>query len=254
MVGGHGDSGSGDTSGEPGVDEHGSGHRGHGQHQWGEQSGWSGRQPLGHRRREPRQRSPAKRRAILDAAVRLFCALGYARTSMDDVAAEAGVGKQTVYGHFGDKQGLFLAAVEQARAAQRANQADLVTDTGNPLADLTEVGERMLKVALSPTVSALHRLTIAELPHHPGLQRAWREGAEPTVDHALASYLRACHAAGTLSVPDPVRAARQFTYQLITEARVATAYGTLPLAAPLRRDIAARAADLIVRAYRPDQR
>jgi TetR/AcrR family transcriptional repressor of mexJK operon len=193
-----------------------------------------------------------KRRAILDAAVRLFCALGYARTSVDDIAAEAGVGKQTVYGHFGDKQRLFLAAVEEARAALRADQADLVTDTGDPRADLTEVGQRILEVALSPTVSALHRLTIAELPHHPELQRAWREGAEPTVDHALVSYLRACHAAGTLSVPDPVRAARQFAYQVITEARVATAYGTLPLAAPVRRDIVARAADLIVRAYRPD--
>lgn len=193
-----------------------------------------------------------KRRAILDAAVRLFCALGYARTSVDDIAAEAGVGKQTVYGHFGDKQRLFLAAVEEARAALRADQADLVTDTGDPRADLTEVGQRILEVALSPTVSALHRLTIAELPHHPELQRAWREGTEPTVDHALASYLRACHAAGTLSVLNPVHAARQFAYQVIMEARLATAYGTLPLAAPVRRDIAARAADLIVRAYRPD--
>jgi TetR/AcrR family transcriptional repressor of mexJK operon len=72
------------------------------------------------------------------------------------------------------------------------------------------------------------------------------------MDTGLAGYLRAHAAAGTLSVPDPVAAARQFAYQLITEARVATAYGTQPLAAPLRRDIAARAADLIVRAYRPE--
>jgi TetR/AcrR family transcriptional repressor of mexJK operon len=143
--------------------------------------------------------------------------------------------------------------VDEARAVLRADHRDLATDTGDPRGDLTEIGQRILDVALSPTVSALHRLTIAELPHHPELQRAWRDGAEPAVDQGLAEYLRACHDAGRLSVPDPVRAARQFSYQVIAEARVATAYGTLPLAAPLRRDIAGRAADLIVRAYRPDR-
>ena len=106
-------------------------------------------------------------------------------------------------------------------------------------------------MALSPVVSALHRLTIIELPRHPEPQQAWRDGPDPMVEQALAAYPRACHIAGTLSVPDPVRAARQFSYQVITEARLVTAYFTLPLAAPLRRDIAARAAELIVRAYRP---
>ena len=193
-----------------------------------------------------------KRRAILDAAVRVFCEQGYARTSVDVIAAEAGVGKQTVYGHFGDKERLFLAAVDDARSAFPQDNPDLVADTGDPLADLTEVGQRILELALSPTVAALHRLTIAELPHHPELQRLWRGGAEPTMDNGIAAYLRGCDAAGTLAVPDPVRAARQFAYQVITEARVATAYGTQQLAAPLCRDIAARAADLIVRAYRPE--
>ncbi|HEX4247217.1 MAG TPA: TetR/AcrR family transcriptional regulator [Pseudonocardia sp.] len=197
---------------------------------------------------EPR-RSPAKRRAILDAAVEVFCAQGYKRTSVDAIAAVAGVGKQTVYGHFGDKARLFLAAVDDARAAHE-HPAPLA-DTGDPRADLTEAGERILDVALEPTVAALHRLTIAELPHHPELQRIWRAGSEPFLDDALAKYLRACDERGQLSVPDPNQAARQFAYLLITEARVATAYGTLQLAAPLRRAIAARAADLIARAHRP---
>ena len=44
---------------------------------------------------------------------------------------------------------------------------------------------------------------------------------------------------------------RVVSKSLITEARVATAYGTQQLAGPLRRAIAARAADLIARAHRP---
>jgi len=200
--------------------------------------------------RDPR-RSPVKRRAILDAAVQVFRAQGYARTSMDAIAATAGVGKQTLYGHFGDKERLFFAAVQDACAAFPDVPPDLVTDTGDPRADLTAAGERILDVVLSPTVSALHRLTIAELPHHPQLQRVWRDGAEPAMDNGIAAYLRHCHAAGTLAVPDAALAARQFTYLLTTEARVATAYGTQTLAAPLRRTIATTCADLITRAHCP---
>ena len=43
-----------------------------------------------------RPKDPAKRRAILDAAKELFVRNGYASTSMDAVAAEAGVSKLTV--------------------------------------------------------------------------------------------------------------------------------------------------------------
>jgi TetR/AcrR family transcriptional repressor of mexJK operon len=58
-----------------------------------------------------RPKDLAKRRAILDAAKNLFVRNGYASTSMDAVAAEAGVSKLTVYSHFTDKETLFSAAV-----------------------------------------------------------------------------------------------------------------------------------------------
>ncbi|HZZ50275.1 MAG TPA: TetR/AcrR family transcriptional regulator [Pseudonocardia sp.] len=197
-----------------------------------------------------RRRSPLKRRVILDAAVAVFCEQGYKRTSVDAIAAAAGVGKQTIYGHFGDKERLFLAAVDDARAGFPEAPSDLVPDTGDPRADLAAAGERILAVVLAPSVSALHRLTIAEMPHHPELQRIWRDGAEPTLDNGIAVYLRRCHDAGILHVPDPATAARQFSYLLITEARVATAYGTQQLAGPLRKVMALSAADLVVRAHR----
>ena len=44
-----------------------------------------------------RPKDLAKRRAILDAAKILFLSKGYANTSMDAVATEAGVSKLTVY-------------------------------------------------------------------------------------------------------------------------------------------------------------
>ena len=58
-----------------------------------------------------RTRSARKRSAILDAATTLFLRNGYRGTSMDEIAALAGVSKQTVYKHFADKESLFSEIV-----------------------------------------------------------------------------------------------------------------------------------------------
>ena len=199
-----------------------------------------------------RQKSPAKRSAILAAATKLFLAQGYARTSVDAIAAEAGVGKQTVYGHFGDKEQLFLAVIEESRREQEADLGTALRDTGDPLTDLTAAAELILEGVLSPRIAALHRLTIAELPHHPELQRLWRdETGKRGRDDLIVDYLRACDAKGLLRVPDPELATRQLSYLAISEGRVVTLQGTQPLTKAERHRIAREAADLIVRAHRP---
>lgn len=52
---------------------------------------------------------------ILDAAVLTFAAHGYNQTDVQEIADRVGVGKGTVYRHFGNKEALFLAAVAHAR-------------------------------------------------------------------------------------------------------------------------------------------
>jgi AcrR family transcriptional regulator len=49
-----------------------------------------------------------RRKLIVEAASRLFATRGYAHTSIDDIAAEAGVTKPIVYRHFGPKKKLHL--------------------------------------------------------------------------------------------------------------------------------------------------
>jgi AcrR family transcriptional regulator len=60
--------------------------------------------------REDRQAS------ILQAAARAFARTGFASTSMDDVATEAGISRLIVYRHFGSKEELYRAVLEQVRA------------------------------------------------------------------------------------------------------------------------------------------
>ena len=59
-----------------------------------------------------RSKSEVKTEAILQGAMHEFLAHGYAATSMDKVAKTAGVSKATVYSHFGDKENLFSAVIQ----------------------------------------------------------------------------------------------------------------------------------------------
>ena len=59
------------------------------------------------------QQAAATRAAIVDAARTLFTSRGYAATSIDDVAAAAGVARRTVYLSVGSKRDLLLALLER---------------------------------------------------------------------------------------------------------------------------------------------
>lgn len=50
---------------------------------------------------------------ILDAAERLIGVLGYSKTTMDDVAKAAGIGKRTIYVHFPSKEEVVLCTIDR---------------------------------------------------------------------------------------------------------------------------------------------
>ena len=62
---------------------------------------------------QPRRDAESRRAAILDAALRLFGQYGYRRTSMDDIAREAEIGKGTIYLSFASKEEVFQALGER---------------------------------------------------------------------------------------------------------------------------------------------
>jgi TetR/AcrR family transcriptional regulator, regulator of autoinduction and epiphytic fitness len=57
----------------------------------------------------PRGDAEARRAVILDAALRVFGQYGYRRTSIDDIAREADIGKGTIYLSFASKDEVFQA-------------------------------------------------------------------------------------------------------------------------------------------------
>lgn len=79
--------------------------------------------PRGHFDRSARKAKT--RRALLDAAARVYAKRGFAGATLDDVAAEAGYTKGAVYAHFGSKENLLQALMQEYLAAEIAQQVAL---------------------------------------------------------------------------------------------------------------------------------
>jgi TetR/AcrR family transcriptional regulator, mexJK operon transcriptional repressor len=150
-----------------------------------------------------------KHDAILDAARRVFLREGYS-ASMDLVAAEAGVSKQTVYNHFGSKEGLFRAIVDHVSSELLDVLVERDGTRADPASTLEAVARRFLKLLLEPSYLALHRMLVAQAPRFPDLAREIYLGGPARAANELALYLAQETRKGTLAVTDPALAAQQF--------------------------------------------
>jgi TetR/AcrR family transcriptional regulator, regulator of autoinduction and epiphytic fitness len=163
-----------------------------------------------------RQLSSEKAKAILGGGMQEFLAHGYAATSMDRVAIAAGVSKATVYSHFRDKEGLFVALIQQLVEVKFRS----IFDPSNPevlqLAPevvLRELANRMLDVATSePQFLNFMRIILGESERFPELARAFVRNVEQTSFSLLHSYFENCP---QLKTSDPEATARIFIGSLV---------------------------------------
>jgi TetR/AcrR family transcriptional regulator, regulator of autoinduction and epiphytic fitness len=90
-----------------------------------------------------RMQLTATKAAVLAAARDLIVRQGYPATTMDQIAAEAGVAVQTVYKHFGSKPAIVAAMVEQARLDPRLmEQRRRLLDERDPREQVKLIAQR----------------------------------------------------------------------------------------------------------------
>lgn len=166
--------------------------------------------------RAERQLSAEKAEAILLGGMQEFLAHGYAATSMDRVAAAAGVSKATVYSHFQDKEGLFTALIRQLvegkfRSIFEPNHADMLQADPNTL--LRDLANRVLDMGISdPQFLNFMRVILGESGRFPQLARAFVRNVEQTSFDRLRQYLTNCP---QLKLSDPEATARVFIGTLV---------------------------------------
>ncbi len=117
---------------------------------------------------------------ILATAARLFTERGYAATSMEQIAAAAGSGKQTIYRRYPSKEDLFKAVTEALGTKIVALAAAAEITYEDPLTALREACRASLDLVSKPEVIAIYRILIAESERFPALiDQAIRAGSDP---------------------------------------------------------------------------
>ena len=160
--------------------------------------------------------SPADdtRQRILHAAAQVFADEGYARATTRALAAAAGVNEVTLFRHFGSKENLFAAVIDQfaGPAVTMALEAQL---SGDPAQDLRIVGIQLLELLLKRG-DAL-RLMLCEAAHFPEVQKVMVQNPRQ-IRRMLASYIGQQVEEGRFRSLHPEVAAQAFSGMLFAHA------------------------------------
>lgn len=202
---------------------------------------------------QPPRSHAAKRMSILEAATYVFCREGYAGANIDVIAAEAGVSRQTVYNHHGDKEKLFIAVVsaltERTNAGIFATLATFPDQPADLYQELVDFAVGLNRNCIcSGDGKYLRKLIEMEGQRYPELFAGWREdGPSKTWTALAARFARLAHA-GHLEIDDPDVAARQFLALINADLHVSMALGD-KLGDDRIRESATNAVTTFVRAY-----
>lgn len=116
-------------------------------------------------------RSEAARVAVLEAADNLLVEVGFAKVTMEGIAARAGVSKPTVYRWWKSKTEILLDAFLQDAAEEL-----MVGDTGSLVGDLAMQVDRLVHFLTVSDAGTVFRVLIAEAQHDAGLLALLSEG------------------------------------------------------------------------------
>jgi TetR/AcrR family transcriptional regulator, mexJK operon transcriptional repressor len=160
-------------------------------------------------------RGERRRQEIAAVAERVFLGRGFAETTMQIIAKEAGASKETLYRHFGSKEELF-AIVIRSRSARitGGNEEDLPAEA-SPRDILCDLGLNLLRFLVSPNSLALYRAIVTEVPREPELGRIFYTQGPARLLNQFARYLASATQSKKLCCPEPELAAKLFLGSIV---------------------------------------
>lgn len=166
-------------------------------------------------------RATERRQRIIRSAIEVFAERGYAAASTAQVAAEAGVSKETIYSYFGNKAGLLREALTSLVASPGG---PAMAESVGPVSSPTELREHLHSLATGlvadltqPQYLTLARIVVAETPRDPSLADLFKEVISGRVLAQVASMVGAWRQAGLVRPDvDAAAAARAFVGPLLT--------------------------------------
>ncbi|MFI7041399.1 TetR/AcrR family transcriptional regulator [Microbispora rosea] len=144
-----------------------------------------------------KRRSETSRRAILTAAFELVGEVGYAKLSIEGIAARAGVGKQTIYRWWPSKGAVLFDAF--LMLSEGEDESAALPDTGDLEADLKAVLRATVAELNNPRYDEPMRALNTEILHDPALAAAYAERLDGPMKELKRQRLRSAQRAGQLS-------------------------------------------------------
>ncbi|TDN70777.1 TetR/AcrR family transcriptional regulator [Paraburkholderia sp. BL10I2N1] len=197
----------------------------------------------------PLRLTDRKRAAVIGAAIEEFLAGGFDATSMDRIAARAGVSKRTVYNHFPGKEALFAAILRQLWDSSHTEEAPAYSARRPLRAQLLRLLLKKLSLLNDEAFLSLARVAIAAGIHSPERARDMvaRMGER---EEDLTVWIRAAAADGRLKTSDPIFASQQLLGLVKAFAFwPQVTMGQPPLSADDQRQVAESAADMFLARY-----
>ncbi|NGM44437.1 TetR/AcrR family transcriptional regulator [Rhodobacter sp. SGA-6-6] len=175
-----------------------------------------------------------RERRILDAALKVFSEMGYSGTTMDAVAAEAGLTKPTLYSYFPSKESLFQAMM----LGKRDRMLD-VFEHPSPegmVQDLYTFAWDYADTVMRPDLLSLARLIIGEVQRFPEIGRAYQASGPDHLLRGIMRYLADRRDEGLLDFEDAELAAQDLWGLILSAPRTQALY--MPDSPPDRATLA----------------
>lgn len=181
----------------------------------------------------PPKKSPGRRAIgnaqLLDAAIEIFLENGFERTSIDAIAAAAGMAKRTIYSRFANKDEIFVAALKRAIARWAIPAEELQPPPGEAFEEtLLRIGRALTRNVLKPEGVRLLRIAIAESERLPEIGSIFYWQSNETVTSFLIA-LFGRELGGRMTQPDQASMAAHAYLHLIAGGPANSAALGLPL-------------------------
>lgn len=150
---------------------------------------------------------PDVRDTIMDAAERLLSLYGYSKTTVDDIAQEAGIGKGTIYLHFRGKEEIAVSFIDRVNQRVRTRLEEIVASKAPPAEKMRQMLIARVMVRLDAARNhdkSIDELLAAVRPVLISCRQRWHE-AEAEV---IAQVLREGRTKGEFEFGDDMAAAR----------------------------------------------
>jgi TetR/AcrR family transcriptional repressor of mexJK operon len=168
-------------------------------------------------------RARAKRDQIRAGAQRLFLERGFAGTSTDAIASEAGVSKQTLYVYYSSKEELLVDVMRHLIHENPQNRLPTVDEVSLGTSDevrraLSSLAHGLIESIMQPDYLALIRVVIAETPRLPQLGSLFRSAVPERVLENVSTTLERAQTNGVIGAVDADAASRMLVGALLTYA------------------------------------